>query len=99
MKKTGMMLDLGGIAKGYAADESLNVLRKMGISIALVAMGGDVALGDPPPNSKGWKVGIAPVLEEGNAASRYMVLANCAVSTSGTLSSMLRLEGKDILIW
>jgi thiamine biosynthesis lipoprotein len=32
LKKTGMLLDLGGIAKGYAADESLNVLKKMGIS-------------------------------------------------------------------
>jgi thiamine biosynthesis lipoprotein len=94
LKKAGMMLDLGGIAKGYAADESLNVLRKMGISIALVAMGGDVALGDPPPNAKGWKVGIAPVLEEGDAASRYMVLANCAVSTSGDTEQYVEIGGK-----
>ena len=94
LKKTGMLLDLGGIAKGYAADESLNVLRKMGISIALVAMGGDVALGDPPPNAKGWKVGIALVLEEGDAASRYMVLANCAVSTSGDTEQYVEIGGK-----
>lgn len=94
LKKTGMLLDLGGIAKGYAADESLNVLRKMGISSALIAMGGDVALGDPPPNAKGWKVGIAPVLEEGDAASRYMVLANCAVSTSGDTEQYVELGGK-----
>lgn len=94
LKKTGMLLDLGGIAKGYAADESLNVLRKMGISSALVAMGGDVALGDPPPNAKGWKVGIAPVLEEGDAASRYMVLSNCAVSTSGDTEQYVELGGK-----
>lgn len=94
LKKTGMLLDLGGIAKGYAADESLNVLRKMGISSALVAMGGDVALGDAPPNAKGWKVGIAPVLEEGDAASRYMVLANCAVSTSGDTEQYVELGGK-----
>lgn len=94
LKKTGMLLDFGGIAKGYAADESLNVLRKMGISSALVAMGGDVALGDAPPNAKGWKVGIAPVLEEGDAASRYMVLANCAVSTSGDTEQYVELGGK-----
>jgi thiamine biosynthesis lipoprotein len=94
LKKTGMMLDLGGIAKGYAADESLNVLKKMGISSALVAMGGDVALGDPPPNAKGWKVGIAPVLEEGDAASRYMLLANCAVSTSGDTEQYVEIGGK-----
>lgn len=94
LKKTGMLLDLGGIAKGYAAEESLNVLKKMGISSALVAMGGDVAMGDPPPNTKGWKVGIAPVLEEGDAASRYMVLSNCAVSTSGDTEQYVELGGK-----
>lgn len=94
LKKTGMLLDLGGIAKGYAAEESLNLLKKMGISSALVAMGGDVAMGDPPPNTKGWKVGIAPVLEEGDAASRYMVLSNCAVSTSGDTEQYVELGGK-----
>lgn len=94
LKKTGMLLDLGGIAKGYAAEEALMMLKKMGITSALVAMGGDVALGDPPPNAKGWKVGIAPVLEEGDAASRYMLLANCAVSTSGDTEQYVLLEGK-----
>ncbi|NDH04874.1 FAD:protein FMN transferase [bacterium] len=94
LKKSGMMLDLGGIAKGYAADESLKVIKKMGISTALVAMGGDIALGDPPPDSKGWKVGIAPVLEEGDAADRYMLLANCAVSTSGDTEQYVELGGK-----
>jgi thiamine biosynthesis lipoprotein len=44
-----MLLDLGGIAKGYAADEALALLKQMGIRSALVAGGGDIAVGDPPP--------------------------------------------------
>ncbi len=94
LKSPGMLLDLGGIAKGYAAEEALLVLKKMGINSALVALGGDVAIGNAPPNQKGWKVGIAPVLEEGDAASRFLILANCAVSTSGDTEQYVELNGK-----
>lgn len=94
LKVPGMMLDLGGIAKGYAADEALKVLKDQGVSRALVAMGGDVALGDAPPGQKGWLVGLAPVLEEGNAANRHMVLANKAVSTSGDTEQYVEIGGK-----
>ena len=53
-----MRLDLGGIAKGYAADEALAALAELGIRRALVAASGDLAIGDPPPGRKGWSVGI-----------------------------------------
>ena len=59
LKKQGMRIDLGGIAKGYAIDEALRVLREYRITRALVDMGGDMALGDPPPEKKGWTVGLA----------------------------------------
>lgn len=90
----GMMLDLGGIAKGYAADEALKVLKGEGISVALVALGGDVALGDAPPGEKGWRVGIAPVLEVGDATRRHVLLANRAISTSGDTEQYVEIEGK-----
>ena len=70
----GMLLDLGGIGKGYAADEALAVLAQLGIRSALVAVSGDLAIGDAPPASRGWKVAIADGVRE---------LHNCAVSTSG----------------
>jgi thiamine biosynthesis lipoprotein len=53
--KPGMKLDLGGIAKGYAADEALRALAKQGFTRALVNASGDMAIGDPPPGAKGWK--------------------------------------------
>ena len=57
--KTDMRLDLGGIAKGYAVDEALKVLKEFGISRALIDAGGDIVLGDPPPELPGWRVGVA----------------------------------------
>src|SRR5262249_50717406 len=48
--KAGMQLDLGGIAKGYAADKALKVLEKHGIKSALVAAGGDIAVSAAPPD-------------------------------------------------
>jgi len=46
LKLAGMQLDLGGIAKGFAADEALAVLRARGVPRALVAVSGDLAIGD-----------------------------------------------------
>ena len=61
LKKPGMKLDVGGIAKGYAAQAALDVLKKEGITRALVGGAGDIVVGDPPPGARGWKVAIAPV--------------------------------------
>jgi thiamine biosynthesis lipoprotein len=80
--KRGMALDLGGIAKGYAADEALKVLRQFGIDSALVAAGGDIAVSHAPPGSQGWNVGVAPL--DGLAVpARRLLLSDAAVSTSG----------------
>ena len=56
-----MRLDVGGIAKGYAADEALAALVKHGVTRALVAASGDIVAGDPPPGEEGWKVEVAPL--------------------------------------
>ena len=48
-KKCGMRLDAGGIAKGYAVDEAMAVLRSHGIASALIDGGGDLLAADGPP--------------------------------------------------
>ena len=50
--KPGMKLDLGGIAKGYAADEAIAVLKQHGIDPALVAGAGDIVVSGPPPERR-----------------------------------------------
>ena len=90
--KAGMQLDLGGIAKGYAADQALLALKKQGIDRALVAAGGDVAVSEPPPGETGWKVGIQPL--DGKPASRHIMLKNAAVSTAGDLEQFAVIDGQ-----
>jgi FAD:protein FMN transferase len=87
----GMRLDLGGIAKGYAADEAQAVLKKHGITSALVAAGGDVAVSDAPPNGSGWKIGIEPLTKD--SPERYLRLQNAAVSTSGDAEQFTLING------
>src|SRR5579859_1124860 len=58
LEQPGMQLDVGGIAKGYAADEALAVLKRLGIRSALVAASGDLAFSDPPPGQRGWRIGV-----------------------------------------
>jgi FAD:protein FMN transferase len=92
--KEGMLLDLGGIAKGYAADEGLATLKKEGVTSALVAAGGDIAVSDAPPNAEGWKIAIAPLEEGADKEGPYMVLHNAAVSTSGDAEQYVEIDGK-----
>ncbi len=89
----GMRLDLGGIAKGYAADEALAVLRTFGITQALVDAGGDVALGEPPPAAPGWRVAVSAVDENGEVVQEARLLARSAVATSGDTYRFVEVDG------
>jgi len=91
--KPGMRLDLGGIAKGFAIDEALAVLRQHGITRALVDAGGDIGLGDPPPEKPGWLIGIAP-LEPDTPPSRYLWLSRVVVATSGDTWQYVEIDGR-----
>ncbi len=81
--RPGMSLDLGGIAKGRAADAALAVLLARGHTAALVAAAGDIAAGDPPPGLPGWRILISPLDAPGAPPPREVWLRHSAVSTSG----------------
>lgn len=89
-KHPGMRLDLGGIAKGQAADAMLAVMQNHGITRTCITAGGDVRLGDPPPAKTGWKI---EVRTGRTTESKTLTLANCAVSTSGDLHQHLEIDG------
>jgi FAD:protein FMN transferase len=91
LKVAGMMLDLGGIAKGYAADEGLKVLTKHGITSALVAASGDIAVSSPPPGKAGWRVDIAAL--PGTKEPRQVLLKDAAISTSGDSEQFVEIAG------
>ena len=88
----GMRLDLGGIAKGYAADQALKSLQEQGIRRALVAASGDIAFGDPPPGQPGWSAGITTIDERSNRASRSIFLSHAGISTSGDTEQFVEID-------
>lgn len=87
-----MRLDVGGIAKGYTAEQVMQVLRKQGIDRALVGAAGDIAAGEPPPGHATWRVGIQS-LEKPDEVAAYVRLRNRGVSTSGDTYRVIELNG------
>ncbi len=89
LKKANMQLDLGGIAKGYAADEMMKSLAKEGIHRALIDAGGDIVLSGPPPDKEGWTIRV-----QDGQTSKPLLLHHCAIATSGDTYQFLRWKGK-----
>jgi thiamine biosynthesis lipoprotein len=88
-----MRIDLGGIAKGYAADEALKVLQQHGITRALVDGSGDIAVGQAPPGRKGWRIAIS-ALDRAHLPRRVLLLTGAAVATSGDAWQHVVIEGR-----
>lgn len=84
-------LDLGGIAKGYVVDRGMEVLRRAGVTSAVVDAGGDLRLlgrmeGRP------WRVGI-PDPGRPDAIAKILELDNVAVATSGDYQRYFTVDG------
>lgn len=94
LKRPGMQLDLGGIAKGYAADEAIEVLQSLGIRSALVALGGDIRVIGSPPGARGWKIEIENPDPRGRKPLCSVTLKDAAISTSGDTHQFLELGEK-----
>jgi thiamine biosynthesis lipoprotein len=87
-KRAGIQLDLGGIAKGYAADQAIQCFRDYQLPICLVNASGDVTLGDPPPGKKGWTVAIS------TTEGQKLIIAKGSVASSGDHYQFLEHQGK-----
>jgi thiamine biosynthesis lipoprotein len=100
LEERGMEIDLGGIAKGYAADKAMEAIKAEGITAALVAVAGDIRGAGMSTSGSAWKVGIQdprPAAEaerpwEDIFASLY--LEDMAISTSGDYQRFFLKDGK-----
>jgi thiamine biosynthesis lipoprotein len=82
--RPGIELDLGGIAKGYAVDRAVDVLRRQGITNALVNAGGSTIFGaGAPPGRAGWDVVIQDPIDARRTALTVR-LRDRALSVSGS---------------
>jgi len=85
-------IDLGGIAKGHAVDNAIEILKQRGIKHALVTAGGDTKLlGDRL--GKPWMVGIRDPRNKDNQAV-VLPLVDTALSTSGDYERYFEQDGK-----
>jgi thiamine biosynthesis lipoprotein len=93
LKVPYMRLDLGAIAKSYAVDEAMKVLRRHGIRSALVAGAGDMAASDAPPGRTGWQIELAPLDVTNAPPPAVTLLRNHALATSGDLFQHVEIDG------
>ena len=89
-----MALDVGGIAKGYAASEALATLGRVGIRSAMVAVSGDLAFSEPPPGAAGWRIALHELAGEPGGVPAVIELANAALSTAGPSEQHLDAGGR-----
>lgn len=74
-------VDLGGIGKGYASDQTAAVLRNSGVKSAIVSLGGNVYALGKRPDGKDWKVGIT------DPADRSGIIGTVSVSDKSVVTS------------
>ena len=94
LERVGQMVDLGGIAKGYAGDAVLEVYKRNGIHSALINMGGNVVTLGSRPDGSSWSIGIQnPGAVNGSYIGTVKV-SDKAVVTSGGYERNFEKDGK-----
>lgn len=92
--RTGIELDLGGIAKGYAIDRAVEILKNHGIERALISAGGSTIYGlGSPPEKDAWSIEIQDPLDARKIALTVK-LKNQALSVSGSSEKFFEVKGE-----
>ena len=89
----GLMIDLGGIAKGYIADQVKAYLEKHGVEHAILSFGGNIVAIGKKPDGHDWKVGIQDI---DKPTGEYMLVAanrGGSTVTSGIYERGFELNG------
>jgi len=94
LARPGMKLDVGGVAKGYAAQAAIDVLRAQGVDRALVAGAGDIVVSGPPPGADGWTIGVASLEPSKTPPEIYLSIKDAATSTSGDAERFVVIDGR-----
>jgi len=89
----GMVIDLGGIAKGYAADEVAEVLASFGVEKAIINLGGNVLVMGTRVDGSPWRIGVQNPEAERGGHVMIIGLEDKALVTSGPYERYLELDG------
>lgn len=94
-QKPELEVDLGAIGKGYAVDRSIEVLRRHGISSAVVDLGRTLYCLGPSTSGGTWKVGIADPSDTDMVVG-VVRIRDRAISTSGNYEAARLVEGRSV---
>jgi thiamine biosynthesis lipoprotein len=100
LARSGMALDLGGIAKGYAADEAVRIIKQTRIPGAIIDLGGNIfAYGSKDKDSQGkrnapWRIGVQNPLDTRGAYIGVIETKNKSIVTSGIYERYMEFDGK-----
>lgn len=94
LARTGMRLDLGGIAKGYAVDVGYDRLRQAGYTNFMVDLGGNLRVhGEAAPGRGGWRTGIRHPFMAGEILGALLLTNGESVATSGNYERFVEFSG------
>lgn len=93
LKKQGMMIDLGGVAKGYTADVISDILTEEGVKSAIIDLGGNIFAHGKKVNGDDWRIGIQnPYSDRGDIVGTITV-KNKSIVTSGIYERYIEKDG------
>jgi len=93
LKRPGMSLDLGAIAKGYAADAIAGYLRDQGFHHAIVDLGGNILAMGARPDGSGWRIGIQDPGEQRGNPLGMLEATDKTIVTSGIYERYFAQDG------
>jgi len=93
LRRPGMALDLGGIAKGYAADEAAALIRKARLRRAIIDLGGNIMTFGVRQDGQPWRVGIQDPLDNRGAYIGIVEVRDRTVVTSGVYERNFEADG------
>jgi thiamine biosynthesis lipoprotein len=93
LTRRGMSLDLGAIAKGYAADEAAAIIKRAGIKRAIIDLGGNIVVLGERKDGNLWRVGVQNPNENRNEYIGILQITERSIVTSGVYERFFEEEG------
>ena len=96
-KPAGAMIDFGAVAKGFASDEAVKILKSYGIESAVLDLGGNIVAFGEKPDGTEWNVGIKNPWDSGNPVAGLKVKNQCVVTSGGYERFFIGDDGKKYI--
>ncbi|EEH99286.1 FAD:protein FMN transferase [Clostridium tertium] len=93
LKRQGMMIDLGGVAKGYTADVISDILTEEGVKSAIIDLGGNIFAHGLKVDGSTWRIGIQNPFSDRGDIIGTITVKNKSIVTSGIYERYIEKDG------